>query len=82
MKDEYMFLSIIVPSPRNPKEKLDVFLQPLITELKHLWEVGVQTYDVSNKQNFQMRAALIMTPQNPRVPLTTVNLRKPVCLIS
>ena len=61
MKDEYMFLSIIVPGPRNPKEKLDVFLQPLIAELKHLWEVGVQTYDVSSKQNFQMRATLMWT---------------------
>ena len=27
--------------PENPKEKLDVFLQPLIAELKELWEVGV-----------------------------------------
>ena len=61
MKDEYMFLSIIVTGPRNPKEKLDVFLQPLIAELKHLWEVGVQTYDVSSKQNFQMRVALMWT---------------------
>ena len=49
MKDEYMFLSVIVLGPRNPKEKLDVFLQPLIAELKELWEVGVQTYDVSSK---------------------------------
>ena len=49
MKNEYVFLSIIVPGLRNPKEKLDVFLQPLIAELKHLWEVGVQTYDVSSK---------------------------------
>ena len=56
MKDEYMFLSIIVPGLRNPKEKLDVFLQPLIVELKHLWKVGEQTYDVSSKHNFQMRA--------------------------
>ena len=54
MKDEYIFLSIIVPGPRNPKEKLDVFLQPLIAELKNLWEVGVQIYDVSSKQNSQM----------------------------
>ena len=61
MKDEYMFLSIIVPGPRNPKDKLDVFLQPLIAKLKHLWEVGVQTYDVSSKHNFQMRAALMWT---------------------
>ena len=41
MKDEYMFLFIIVPGPKNPKGRLDVFLQPLIAELKTLWEVGV-----------------------------------------
>ena len=61
IKDEYMFLSIIVPGLRNPKEKLDVFLQPLIAELKQLWEVGVETYDISTKKNFQMRAALMWT---------------------
>ena len=61
MKDEYMFLTVIVPGPRNPKEKLDVFLQPLIAELKDLWDVGVQTYDSFSKQNFQMRASLLWT---------------------
>ena len=36
MKEEYMFLTIIVLGPKNPKNKLDVFLLPLITELKEL----------------------------------------------
>ena len=49
MKEEYMFLSVIVPGPKNPKDKLDVFLQPLIAELTQLWNVGVQTYDASTK---------------------------------
>ena len=40
MKEEYIFLTVIVPGPKNPKNKLDVFLQPLIAELKELWEVG------------------------------------------
>ena len=61
MKEPHMFLSVIVPGPNNPKHKIDVFLQPLIAELKHLWEVGVETYDVSQKQNFQMRASLLWT---------------------
>lgn len=61
MKEQYMFLTVLVPGPKNPKERLDVFLQPLIAELIHLWEVGVQTYDISKKQNFQMRAALMWT---------------------
>ena len=38
-----------------------MFLQPLIAELKHLWEVGVETYDVSEKQNFQMGESLLWT---------------------
>ena len=61
MKDPHMFLSVIIPKPNNPKHKIDVFLQPLIVELIHLWEVGVETYDVSQKQNFQMRASLLWT---------------------
>ena len=46
---------------KNPKNKLDVFLQPLTVELKELWEVGVETYDVFKKRNFQLRAALMWT---------------------
>ena len=46
MKEAYLSLSIIVPEPNNPKNKIDVFLQPLIAELRQLWEVGMQTYDV------------------------------------
>lgn len=61
MKEEYMFLTVIVPGPRNPKDKLDVYLQPLIAELKQLWEVGVETYDASKKNNFNMRVALLWT---------------------
>ena len=61
MKEHFMFLTVLVPGPRNPKDKLDVFLQPLIDELKQLWEVGVPTYDISLKQNFQMRAMLLWT---------------------
>ncbi|XP_019257779.1 PREDICTED: uncharacterized protein LOC109235996 [Nicotiana attenuata] len=40
---------------------IDVFLQPLIEELNELWDVGVETYDASTKEIFQMRAALMWT---------------------
>lgn len=61
MKEEYMFLTIIIPGRKNPKAKIDVFLQPLIDELKLLWDTGVTTYDVSSSKNFQMKAALMWT---------------------
>ncbi|KAL6548500.1 hypothetical protein OROGR_008921 [Orobanche gracilis] len=40
MKKQYMFLTVLVPGPHNPKDRLDVYLQPLIAELKQLWDVG------------------------------------------
>ncbi|XP_071739225.1 uncharacterized protein [Rutidosis leptorrhynchoides] len=38
---------------------IDVYLQPLIEELKELWETGVETYDASIKNTFNMRASLL-----------------------
>ncbi|XP_039118852.1 uncharacterized protein LOC120254942 [Dioscorea cayenensis subsp. rotundata] len=61
MKNPYMFLSLICPGPKNPKKNIDVFLQPLIEELEHLWEVGVETYDINLGKKFNMRAALLWT---------------------
>ena len=55
-----MFLSCIVPGPFNLIVGIDVYLQPLIDDLKKLWN-GVLTYDVSRKQTFMMRAALMQT---------------------
>jgi len=57
----FMFLSMIIPGPKNPWKKLDVLLRPLIDELNNLWSVGVETYDVYRKENFQLRATLMWT---------------------
>ena len=46
------------PGPNNPKSKIDVYLQPLIDDLKTLWK-GVATYYISRKENFLMKAALM-----------------------
>ncbi|XP_012838845.1 PREDICTED: uncharacterized protein LOC105959319 [Erythranthe guttata] len=61
MTTPYMFLSLVIPGPKSPGKNIDVYLQPLVNELNELWEVGVETYDSFNKQNFQMRAALMWT---------------------
>ena len=61
MKSPYMFLTLICPGPNNPKKNIDVYLQPLIEELKQLWDVGEETYDVSRKEKFTMKAALMWT---------------------
>ena len=49
MRPEFMFLTVLVPGPRNPKALVDVFLQPLIAELNDLWSKAVETYDISRR---------------------------------
>uniref|UniRef100_A0A1U7YJY3 Uncharacterized protein LOC104248805 n=1 Tax=Nicotiana sylvestris TaxID=4096 RepID=A0A1U7YJY3_NICSY len=61
MKSPYLFLTCIVSGPSNPKGLIDVYLQPLIDDLKLLWHEGVETYDISTKQNFRLRASLMWT---------------------
>ncbi|XP_049406168.1 uncharacterized protein LOC125869771 [Solanum stenotomum] len=60
MKQPYMILSTIIDGPCAPGNDIDVYLQPLVDELKELW-VGVATYDISNNHMFQMRATLLWT---------------------
>jgi hypothetical protein len=61
IKPEFMFLSIIIPGPSSPGQNINVYLRPLIDELTQLWSSRALTYDISRKQNFVMRAALIWT---------------------
>lgn len=56
----YMFLTCLVPRLYNPKVKIDAYLQPLIDDLRRLWRDGIVTYDISMKQNFVMRAHLML----------------------
>jgi hypothetical protein len=54
-----MFLSMVRPGPNSLGQNIDVCLRPLIDELTQLWSSKALTYDVSRKQNFLMRAALM-----------------------
>ncbi|XP_077247212.1 uncharacterized protein LOC143886926 [Tasmannia lanceolata] len=61
MKQPYMMLSLLIPGPSSPGNDIDVYLQPLIEELKELWVSGLQTYDTSRQETFQMHASLLWT---------------------
>ena len=54
-------LSLLIPGPKAPGNDIDGFLQPLIDELKELWDVGVRTFDASVGKSFQLHAALLWT---------------------
>jgi hypothetical protein len=64
MRLEFMFLYMVIPGPSSLGWNIDVCFRPLIDELTQLWSSGALTYDISRKQNFVMRAALMWTINN------------------
>jgi hypothetical protein len=57
----HFFLSTVIPGPSSTGQNIDVYLRPLIDELTQLWSSGALTYDISRKQNFLIRVALMWT---------------------
>ncbi|GKE65466.1 hypothetical protein Tco_1519627, partial [Tanacetum coccineum] len=47
--------------PGYPGNNIDVYLKPLVDDLHTLFETGVNTYDVSTKDNFNLRAVVLCT---------------------
>jgi hypothetical protein len=44
LKEEFIFLTLVIPGPKEPKKQINIFLRPLMEELKELWQ-GVDAYD-------------------------------------
>ncbi|CAM8989544.1 unnamed protein product [Rhodiola kirilowii] len=61
MNMRFIWLTILVPGPSNPKKRLDIYLRPLIDDLVRLLNVGIDTYDANRKHSFTLRAALMWT---------------------
>ena len=59
MKESFFMLSLLIPRRQAPGKDIDVFLRPLIDELKQLWECGVETRDAEEAKTFKLRAALL-----------------------
>jgi len=60
-KQPYWIMSMLIPGPRSPRMNIDVYLRPLIDELKELWVKGVDTWDAKVKRNFKLHAILLWT---------------------
>ena len=52
---------MLIPGPKSPGMNIDVYLQPLIDELKDLWEKGALTWDAKVRKIFTLRAVLLWT---------------------
>ena len=56
MKRKFMMLSMLIGGPSQPENDIDVYLAPLIEDLKHLWHTGENVFDACSEENFTLRA--------------------------
>ncbi|XP_019182646.1 PREDICTED: uncharacterized protein LOC109177671 [Ipomoea nil] len=61
MKRKYIMLSLLISGPKQPGNDIDVYLAPLIEDLKMLWNEGVTVFDAHSQTNFTLRAMLFCT---------------------
>jgi len=61
MKPSYLMLSLLIPGRSAPGKDMDVFLQPLVEELKELWEEGGVMQGGASASMIKMRAAVLWT---------------------
>ncbi|KAM3265685.1 hypothetical protein P3L10_002679 [Capsicum annuum] len=61
MKHTSFILSMIIPGKQMPGNNLDVYLQPLVKELRELWYDGNEMFDSSLNETFTMHVSLMWT---------------------
>jgi len=61
MKKKYMMLSMMISGPKQPGNDIDVYLNPLVEDLKLLWVDRVGVFDVVASETFMMHAMLFCT---------------------
>ncbi|KAG7559308.1 Ribonuclease H domain [Arabidopsis thaliana x Arabidopsis arenosa] len=61
MKKENIMLTLLIPGPQQPGNSIDIYLEPLIEDLCHLWVNGELTYDAYSKSTFTLKAMLLWT---------------------
>jgi hypothetical protein len=59
LKQPFWMMSMLIPGPKSPGNNSDVYLEPLINELKHHLIHGVETWDAKVKKNFTLHAVLL-----------------------
>ena len=52
---------MIFSRPKQPGNDIDVFLEPLMEDMKILWEDGVKMMDASLKKEFTLNAIIFVT---------------------
>ncbi|KAL6133972.1 hypothetical protein ACLB2K_066205 [Fragaria x ananassa] len=61
MKRKHMMLTLLISGPKQPGNDIDVYLQPLIDDLKVLWDGVEGVYDAVRGEYFKLRTVLFWT---------------------
>jgi hypothetical protein len=55
-------MPVLIQGPKQPGNDIDVYLRPLVEELKQLWQnEGVCVWDEYKQEEFDLRALLFVT---------------------
>ena len=52
-------LTLLILGPKRPGNNIDVYLAPLVDDLKLLWDTGVEVYDAYRQEKFTLKAVLL-----------------------
>ena len=61
IKRKYMMLSMMISGSKQPGNDINVYLNPLVEDLKLLWLDDVEVFDVVASKTFMMHAMLFCT---------------------
>ncbi|XP_074301292.1 uncharacterized protein LOC141632667 [Silene latifolia] len=61
MKRKYLMLSLLISGPKEPGNDIDVYLAPLLDDLRTLWDEGIEVFDAYQNSFFNLKAMLLCT---------------------
>ena len=85
IKSFFIILALLIPGPESvTADRIDVFLTPLIDELRELWTVGVPCYDAARwrgETRFTLKAILMWCIHDfPAYAMLTHNQQRLLCM--
>ncbi|XP_008233167.1 PREDICTED: uncharacterized protein LOC103332221 [Prunus mume] len=61
MKRKFMMLTLLISSPKQPGNDINIYLEPLVDDLALLWDGVEGVYDAFRQESFTLRAILFWT---------------------
>ena len=52
MKRKYIMVSLLIPGPQQPGNDIDVYIAPLVEDLRKMWDEGVSMIDAHADEEF------------------------------